>query len=940
MPFVVGLPISGDLYVYEQGSIKPYVHNDVIRQFRDRLDYLKYIYLDTGDTLYAATRGAGLLKIFSDGRWEQLDEPKCVGLILELGELSLFSTTPCDLPELEKIKEQRKISLFLVRGERKVELELLRLPSPQLGHELLFRLRDDAYLLWSIGMLYYIQNEKISWQRPYPEAILAMEQGPDGSLIVGHHFKKGLRKFSSLEAMRQGGYSDMLSGLSITSIYEDRLGKLWLTTLEEGVFYLPDEGLQVYGEKQGLSGRHVSAIAIKNERELFAGLNNGDVFGFDQTDGQFYQLPKSALDREIYDLEYDAAYSRLWKGAIGLQFRDEGRRAYFLIQDSAWIYWPLAYKKIQLAQTGKLWGCGAGKGGFIRVDRASGIVEFSSVRRPWGKERVFAVFEDFSQRVWVGKGDGLFEFRQDSLYRLAPSHPALALRVEEIAQLPDSTLVVGTKGGGLILWKDSSFVQLTTEQGLASNMIKKLHIDAAQCIWMGTPNGLNRITRLYRPSAKGTSVTTDSFFIETITMADGLPSNEINDIASWEGQAWVATSRGLVKLPAGPSTKINPPAPFIAQLLVNGQVRQAGAPPRLRWFQNNLQLDFLAINYPLNGKINYRYRLQPDQPWTVSRGRTVNYPQLPAGSYRFEVQAQDEAGRWSLPAVLPFEIRPPLWLRWWFELLAMLLLAGIGLAYYKNRTGQLKRIAALQGLRAERAREKLMMEQEMNRLRQSALRAQINPHFIFNCLNSIQSFIMDGNQDQAVRYLSRFARLIRLTLNCSLETKISLDDEVRMLKTYLELEKMRFSNEFEYEVEVEDNINAFDTLIPPLLIQPYVENALVHGLADATKAGCVRIHYKQENGQLLVTVTDNGIGIAESKRRKAGEAALHRSVGMTITEKRLELLNPWRDHPDRKPAPTVTGEGGPDHKPAVTVEEQKGENGEVLGTKVTVRIAG
>lgn len=408
-----------------------------------------------------------------------------------------------------------------------------------------------------------------------------------------------------------------------------------------------------------------------------------------------------------------------------------------------------------------------------------------------------------------------------------------------------------------------AFRHYTTDHGLPSSQTYDIRQDDEGYIWIATDNGLSRF---------------NGYEFENFGPEQGLKDNVVFKIyKDYLGRIWFCTMSGDLYRYERDSIMPYPHNAVIQQ------------------FQG--RFDYLKyIHLDRNGAL-----------YAATRG---------AGLLKIFPD-----GRWkNLYTTVSFEIQSHIWLRWWFLSLVALFLAATGFAFYKNRITQLKRLAALQRLRADRAREKMEMEQEMNRLKQSALRAQINPHFIFNCLNSIQSFILEGRQDQAVFYLSRFARLMRLTLNFSLEPRISLEEEVRMLNTYLELEKMRFQDGFVYQIEVAENIGLFDTAIPPLLIQPYVENAIIHGLADATKDGQVRITYERKNGHLLATVTDNGIGITESKRRKSGQAALHHSVGMTITKKRLELLNPERQDD------------------AVSVEELKGEHGEALGTRVTVRI--
>jgi LytS/YehU family sensor histidine kinase len=205
-------------------------------------------------------------------------------------------------------------------------------------------------------------------------------------------------------------------------------------------------------------------------------------------------------------------------------------------------------------------------------------------------------------------------------------------------------------------------------------------------------------------------------------------------------------------------------------------------------------------------------------------------------------------------------------------------------------------------------------------LERSALQAQMNPHFIFNSLNSIQSYIANNENDKANRYLAKFSRLVRATLNNSRSGKISLEEEIEAVTHYLELEKMRFKEKFDYDITIDDDIITSEIHLPPMLIQPYLENAIIHGLAQTRSKGRISLYYLLIGNYLVVTVTDNGIGIEQSKKLKEGTKALHKSVGMTITQKRLEMLD--EDNRDNK----------------VRVEEVKDRLGEVIGTKVEVKI--
>lgn len=255
---------------------------------------------------------------------------------------------------------------------------------------------------------------------------------------------------------------------------------------------------------------------------------------------------------------------------------------------------------------------------------------------------------------------------------------------------------------------------------------------------------------------------------------------------------------------------------------------------------------------------------------------------------------------------LVIEWNRPFWTRQWFIALLTLLLAFV--------------IYLLFRFFLNKSRKDALIRAQISELERSALQAQMNPHFIFNSLNSIQSYIANNENDRANRFLAKFSRLIRSMLNHSRASRVTLQEEIESLQLYLDLEKMRFKEKFDYDITIDEDIDSDEVMIPPLLIQPYLENAIIHGLSQTRTQGRISLYYMLDGKYLLVTVTDNGIGIENSRKLKDKQGSLHKSVGMTITQKRLELLD----------------EGNTDKK--VKIEEIKDRVGEVLGTKVEVKI--
>ncbi|MEK8180304.1 tetratricopeptide repeat protein [Flavobacterium buctense] len=217
-------------------------------------------------------------------------------------------------------------------------------------------------------------------------------------------------------------------------------------------------------------------------------------------------------------------------------------------------------------------------------------------------------------------------------------------------------------------------------------------------------------------------------------------------------------------------------------------------------------------------------------------------------------------------------------------------------------------------------KKNLTLQKELAEYEQKALHLQMNPHFVFNCLGSISSFIVQNGTDSAIKYLSKFSKLMRLTLEYSKESLIPIDKEIESLQNYLELEQLRFNNKFTFSIYKSEAIED-DMAIPPLLLQPFVENAIIHGVIPKKEIGSIAVRFALEKESLLCTVEDNGVGFNESKAQKQHSVVAHKSMALDITKKRLEMI-----------------ESTTKQKTEFTIEEVKNSNGEAIGTKVTLHL--
>jgi two-component sensor histidine kinase len=441
-------------------------------------------------------------------------------------------------------------------------------------------------------------------------------------------------------------------------------------------------------------------------------------------------------------------------------------------------------------------------------------------------------------------------------------------------------------------------INLTAQDGLSSNICRSLFLQKG-FLWVGTDKGLNKI-----------DITDPGFKITRYTTADGLSSNVINAIYADGNNIYIGSPAGITlfderKIPRNSQSNLH-----ILGVRIGNKSLPVDSVYTVSYKENNVKLDYTCISFRSEGDIIYKYRLKGlNNSWDSTRSTSLEYPSLPAGAFEFELAAINKFGLESNTIVIRFIIDPPFWKTLWFRVLVIAAIVSMAWLLVLLQFNRFRK----------KEREKTRIRQQLNELEQKALRAQMNPHFIFNCLSSIQGFIMTKDFETTNNYLTEFARLIRQTLDNSEKTSISIENEIRYLSSYLEIEKMRYANAFDYSIEVGPEVKQDFTYIPNMLLQPYVENCIRHGLRYKDKDGLIQLKFLQTEKELVCVVQDNGIG-----RQKAGEFRSqirieYQSRGMKLTEERVNLLNKNQEEKIR-----------------IEVIDLSHDNGEPAGTKVII----
>jgi ligand-binding sensor domain-containing protein len=474
-------------------------------------------------------------------------------------------------------------------------------------------------------------------------------------------------------------------------------------------------------------------------------------------------------------------------------------------------------------------------------------------------EQTGIVYFDPAQQSWISLYDDLKEGRSP------------ARRILDIALGPDGMLWLATDGNGLVRYdrRSRTYTQFDQRHGFSGVVIQTIAFDRLGRLWLGTFEGLH----CFDPRT-GRAVPVDvssGMLFDEFSLGSSMASN---------GLFYIADRKRIIEFDPNTVTFGSPPpAPIITRVLIDGAaVRPAHGAVDMPYGKQQLEIRFGAILPP--GHISmYATRLN-EGAWSESSEGKLSLRGLQPGTHAFELKVMNREGLWSPVIHLRVIMTPP----WWQTLaarivLAVLLASAIVLAF-RLRLNWIRR----------RERRAEATARTVNELKLQALRAQMDPHFIFNCLNSIDKYILMEQGEQASRYLNRFAKLVRLILNQSDSVSVPLEKEAEMLRYYLELEALRFKSPFTWEVKVDPELALAEAELPTMLVQPYVENAIWHGLQHKESAGRIIVEFRKLGNDLECTIEDDGIGREASARINADRRVGHLSKGMRVNADRLRLF--------------------------------------------------
>ncbi len=489
-------------------------------------------------------------------------------------------------------------------------------------------------------------------------------------------------------------------------------------------------------------------------------------------------------------------------------------------------------------------------------------------------------FMDAAKNIWAGTNDGLYKANKaiDTFIKFKPTSALLNNGITCIREIDGHILAVGIRANGIALISDTNIIANITEaEGLVSNKIRYL-LPLNNQLWAATAKGIAVINF--------SSFNTVSYSITNIGKDDGFYNVTINQLMEYQNSIVAATSNGLyfIEEPEDFLNREFPLIPFYINAITYYKGDTSGISKiTLPFSKKRLAIKFNAVSFSSYETVRYLYRFDHgDTTWHSTTNTELLLENLDAGTYKLQIKAViPNQQRSSAVQSLTITVERPWWQNNWLRLLAVILLAAAVYTYITKRVRKIK---------AEE-KKKTDLNAKLSELEQTALRSQMNPHFIFNCLTSIQQLIVSGNKTDANEYLVKFARLIRKTLELSAHPFISLREETEYLNEYLFLEQLRLSGHFEYVISIGGAISSDKTYIPNMMIQPIVENCIRHGIKSLeNRKGEITIHFSQLEQCIVCTITDNGVGRSEKSAVTKNIFTKHKSYGVDIVRKRLEAF--------------------------------------------------
>ncbi len=760
-------------------------------------------------------------------------------------------------------------------------------------------LEVDSFGVWigtyGKGIRYYTNNEVTRPYLPIPNSTVCydLKRTDDNKLWIATQAHGAFLYDLAQKKLIHYTLSNGLANNHVRCIEKDNWGNIWLGTSGGGLNQFAGQQFNHLTKKEGLADNYIYSAYQDLQGVLWIGTGKKGIVKRDSIGFVNYGQDSGFANVKVKAI-CQGTDSTMWLGTegSGLGYYKNGSFNWLTVRDGLCGNY---IKDIECTPDGKIWVATL-DGGISEIIQTPNGYKFKNYRylTQIPSNRIYALSSDNKGNVWFGtENKGLGKISNGKAQVVVSDVDLSYYNIRAIRCQGD--LVWLATSGGLMRYdtKTKELVKLVEEE-LKSNNIYLLEFDHQKNLYVGHERGLEKLK---------VNETGDVIEVDFYGASEGFLGIETCQNASFcdqQGNLWFGTINGLTKYNPN-ALEINTTEPRIWLDNIDLFYEKLGAnrfeyhptswnkldgQPLFPYDQNHLSFSFVGIDLNSPTKLKYQWKLEGfDDQWVKPTSRRdAIYSNLPPGEYALKYRSVTSQGIYSKENTWPFMIHAPFWQMWWFKLLTWavpFLIVAIFIVVYIQRIKK----------RGRREREKLMVEKELIELEQKALRLQMNPHFLFNALNSIQSLVALENHQDARKYLQKFAKLMRLTLQNSRVESIALSDEILTLSNYMELEQLTKNPAFAYEIEVGENLDPEEVYIPPMMLQPFVENAIKHGLPDLGADGQLRVFFDQSADKLICRITDNGIGRQAAEEKVKGKIKSHESAAIQVITDRLNIRN-------------------------------------------------
>lgn len=758
---------------------------------------------------------------------------------------------------------------------------------------------DTTYIICTNGIYYAIDSTIHPFLRNLiNEEVIDISKKANGDIWLG--FKNKILLLSGNKIIKK---ISLGSNHTINRILSDKSGNVWISTSDYHIMIIRNNAMEEITNYLNIPKTIINDLFEDSEGNIWIATYNEGICRFNSLDALSYTV-KNNLNIYIKSLA-DYGNNAVLIGTIGkVSIWEKGKINHIhvkLLKPDQYIYFVKRIKNILYIGTpygliskslsypykefifsekagtgygaisfykdskGTLWL--GGYGSLFRLKDGKCIQE--NIPPEIIGRRFNAILEDHNGKIWFGTDSGLLIKDGDKYRQLALcKQPGILNNINAIFEDTYQRIWLATEGG-LFCFQQDTPILFTQQNGLTANKCNALAEDKNHKLWIGTLNGLSYID-LNTLQAKA-------------YLLNIYPKEVLSLYCNKSDTLFVGTADGISILKTNLlSTDDTPPPLYISAVKTARHQLKVPEKIELAYNENKLSIDFIGLSYRYADMINYRYKIKGlDENWHYTKNTSIELPAIPSGDYLFILNARQNASKWSNDVTLAIHVSTPYWKTWPFILILSALLAIIfflisSWAIIKHESNK---------------RKNLLLYNKIIYLKQQALGVLINPHFIFNSMNSIQHYLNKHDNDLANAYLADFASLMRITIENAREAFISLSQELSRIKLYLSLEQLRFGEQLQYEISIDPQLETDSIRIPNMILQPYIENAIWHGIMPKNAEGKIQISiFKNTDKELKILIKDNGVGLKTNANKQAPPKQ-HRPLGMKITQERLELLN-------------------------------------------------